>query len=527
MISRSASASPTKVQDTSKEASWASLQRALDAAKVAQHQRAQDRGRSMSAMLPPDLPHQITHSQDPVPTSRPGLVAPKPEFAEWSNAAARMNNWSSPSAHEAQFDFGFDQTDISTTASLSHGSISHGSLTNSSPDELPHQTYLLSPDDWEENMDTPKGNSFQQTELNDVAHTHGLPIPAYPSSRRESTSDELTAGFGTFALGGTPPRVTVAAPMGAPDGGLDIAARRKRPRPTPLTSGSLRSRSFGAPNSASPTTRPGVTPPSTHTIRHVKSTGHSLNARFAGIRKSSSAQRSPLNVSFAEAEAFNRLMAQQAIITQKHQVSAMDPPSTAPLPMTSPELYVNTHMSMAENGGYDESIAEMLNNYQMQGTQQYAHATTSPPGTPYQAEFMLQNQNMGMMPPVSAPPQFASFPEYTPPYSAGPLTNSSWSDAPLGSPELSGFPQVTYIPSLNYAQSSEALSAQFQQFVLPSDNTSDVRLGSISDQKKTEFFIQEFPGQKEEHAQVAQQLAQQKPRNYVFANSAPDDYGQV
>jgi hypothetical protein len=44
------------------------------------------------------------------------------------------------------------------------------------------------------------------------------------------------------------------------------------------------------------------------------------------------------------------------------------------------------------------------------------------------------------------------------------------------------------------------------------------------DQKKTEFHIQEFPNQKQEHAHVAQQLAQQKPKNYVFANTAPHDY---
>ena len=43
--------------------------------------------------------------------------------------------------------------------------------------------------------------------------------------------------------------------------------------------------------------------------------------------------------------------------------------------------------------------------------------------------------------------------------------------------------------------------------------------------KKTEFYIQEFPGQKEEHAHVAQQLAQSsKPKNYVFANTTQGDF---
>ena len=64
--------------------------------------------------------------------------------------------------------------------------------------------------------------------------------------------------------------------------------------------------------------------------------------------------------------------------------------------------------------------------------------------------------------------------------------------------------------------------------MLPSDNKLDYDAYSAQpEQKKTEFFIQEFPNQKQEHAHVAQQLAQNKPKSYIFANSAPGDYDQA
>ena len=173
-------------------------------------------------------------------------------------------------------------------------------------------------------------------------------------------------------------------------------------------------------------------------------------------------------------------------------------------------------------------IAQKLNlasRYQLPNTQHLTLAAASPPETPFNAEFAHHSLHLSV-PPVSAPPQYATFQDYTPPYSAGPLTNSSWSDAPLTSPDIDNFPQA-YIPSLNHPQTIESPQSHFQQFVLPSDNKPDTH-NTIStlEQKKTEFFIQEFPNQKEEHAHIAQQLAQSRPTSYVFSNTAPSDYNQ-
>ena len=363
-----------------------------------------------------------------------------------------------------------------------------------------------------------KGPSHNQYEHSFQAPD--LPLPSYPDARRGSGAESLTNNFDAFALASESARgqrtPVLAMEASHPDAQLDIAARRKRPRPAALTSASLRSRSYGA-MTMSPTFRPGLSP--AHTVRHVKSTGHNLNARFSGVRKPSSAQRSPVNFStFAEAEAFDRFMAQQAAAAQA-SVAEANSELHSPAPMAHAQRSID-HVANSMPQNFD-----LARTYQLPTTQ---HLTlmTSPPTTPFTAEFDPYHTGFGM-PPVSAPAQYASFPDYTPPYSAGPLTNSSWSDAPLTSPDLPNFPPVTYIPSLGLHQDSDNMTSHFQEFILASDSKHEMdSMNSTSEQKKTDFFIQEFPNQKEEHANAARQVAQHKPKHYVWAHTASTDYDQ-
>ena len=264
--------------------------------------------------------------------------------------------------------------------------------------------------------------------------------------------------------------------------------------------------------------------PLSHTVRQVKSTGHNLNARFGGVRKPSSAQRSPINIAtFAEAEAFNQLLARQAATVQSQNAANVVQNNTPTVAPFSGSQIPSEH----EFGSMAQKL-DIANRYQLAATQHLTLSTVSPPVTPFNTEFGHHGQGHLGLPPVSAPPQYASFSDFTPPYSAGPLTNSSWSDAPLTSPDVPNFPAVTYIPSAGHNQMTESMPGHFQHFMLPSDNKADLDgMSPHLDQKKTEFFIQEFPNQKEEHAHVAQQLAQNQPKNYVFANTAPSDYDQL
>ncbi len=387
------------------------------------------------------------------------------------------------------------------------------------------ESFVVTPEEFHEPLTTPRGILHHQHDLMASLPSPGFALPSYPGSRRPSATEEMSANFGNVVLTGTPPRFAPEQygpesirPL--PNGPLDIAARRKRPRPAALTSTSIRSRSYGALTSVSPTFRQGVlSPHSPHSVRHVKSAGQNLHSRYAGVRKASSAQRSPMcATTFAEAEAFNHLMAQQ-------QTMATTPLTELPEPFFSPD-----HLSHCDSiGGSAHSTffppnLDLSNQYSMHPPQNLSITTASPPITPMVASFMSRGPSQqSLMPPASAPPQYATFPDYTPPYSAGPLTNSSWSDAPLTSPELPAFP-VSYISSLGYPQQNDSAGGHFPHYVLRSDNKSEMDFHSHLDQKQTEFYIQEFPNQKEEHAHVAQQLAQQKPKNYVFANTAPQDY---
>ncbi|EXJ91127.1 hypothetical protein A1O1_04236 [Capronia coronata CBS 617.96] len=504
------SPSPVRLTDRFKEASWASLQRALGQAKAAQNKQPTQ---PKVTMPPPELPPQSVPMQLPLRMNGHHPSFSASSLPTWPNQPPSAAPYPSPmTLQDTSFDFGFD-TEPSNTSS-------QGTDSNDAMADFIHDSFVVTPEDWQEPLATPKGMPQQQNDPSNTLPSPGLTMPSYPSSRRESATDDLSNNFGNFALVSSSPTVRThrrASELIRPpqSGALDIAARRKRPRPAALTSTSLRSRSYGALTSVSPTFRQGVmnTPPVPHTVRHVKSAGHSLNSRYAGVRKSSSAQRSPMCVaSFAEAEAFNQLMAQQAINAQTL--------AELPAPSLSPDLVADTQMNDPEKNPFRaRNINPMLATQNLSGT------TASPPGSPMMGTSMMRGlSQQSLCPPASAPAHYSSFQDYTPPYSAGPLTNSSWSDAALTSPEMPSFPSVSYVPSLGYAGLSDGLHGQYHHAVLPSDHKSDLTYDAQLDRRQTEFYIQEFPNQKEEHANIAQHLSQQKPRNYVFANSAPQDY---
>jgi len=111
---------------------------------------------------------------------------------------------------------------------------------------------------------------------------HGM---AYPSSRR-ATLDELSTNFNSFALAGTisPPVHNFSSATQRSDAtrALDLA----QGEPTPSGSIGLGShpqqiiRRFVFDVTNSSTEFANARP---HAVRHVKSTGHSLNARFLGF----------------------------------------------------------------------------------------------------------------------------------------------------------------------------------------------------------------------------------------------------
>jgi hypothetical protein len=417
------------------------------------------------------------------------------------------------SLQDNSFDFGFDQNTAFETSSSESASVEPNL-------DYMQESFVIAPEDLQDTLTTPRGSMHPPMHHTAPSTSPEAPPQAYTDVRRPSLADELMrshhmadmAAAASEAYGSTTCQPeTTYAPVNGP---LDIAARRKRPRPAALTSLSLRSRSYGAMTSVSPTFRQNIlSPQGPHSVRHVKSAGQSLHSRYAGIRKASSAQRSPMcATTFAEAEAFNQLMTEQAIINT--------PLEELPEPVFGhpPQTYATE----ADNGPY---FASSATEHRLRSDHNLSVTTASPPITPVMASYLNRRPAFqNLMPPTSAPPQFATFPDYTPPYSAGPMTNSSWSDAPLTSPELPAFP-ASYGSSLAFPQQEE-FASQFENFILRSDK-SELNLDTMYDENKTEFLLTEFPNQKKEHASIAQQFTQQKPKNYVFANTAPQDYTAI
>jgi hypothetical protein len=506
--------------DVVQDASWASLQRALNAANSARTQYLQDQEHGASfAYRDPQHAQGSTLSLD---HNQSGL----PPFSEWSSDTQSSGHWNMSSQHseEHEFDFGFNGQALehhNTANDVAHPRVE-------SPGAI--QGYAISADVWTSTVPTPTINAHAAHGHLSLHESDPLPMPCFPSSRRGSSSDELTATLDQFVLAGTPP---MASPVTTqfeqfkkPENHVDIAARRKRPRPAALGTAALRSNSYGGSSALSPTFRFGRQSQNQHPIRHVKSTGQNLNVTYAGIRKSSSAQRSPLNIAtFAEAEEFNHLMAEQKYAQQPKSQHDCAPPTPI-----SKEDVVRSQLPTVEEPIFIEQEHETCNQYYLNGHQCQSNMA-SPPSTPLKSDLFAPPQMQSMMPPLSAPPQYAVFPNYTPPYSAGPLTTSSWSDAPLTTPEMATFPPTAHMPQQPYASpvlheysSGPIYSNHFVSPPPTEQMHTETTPPAQNGQKQTEFFIQEFPRQKEEHAHAAQQMAQQKPKNYVFANATPSDF---
>ncbi len=518
----SSSAELSSGRDAVQEASWASLQRALNAAKTARGQYIQDEEQSFTS-----LPYRDLHQPQPSSLSEDQSQFDRP-CSYWNSNTPSSAPWniSSQPSEEHEFDFGF------SGQPLDHHSTVHdvAQPTAESPGAI--QGYAISAGVWPSTVPTPTVNAHAPHGRMSWHESDPLPMPCFPSSRRGSSSDELTATLDQFVLAGTPPlRSPVTTPkfelFKKPEHHVDIAARRKRPRPAALGTAALRSHSYGGPPALSPPFRLGRQSQNPHPIRQVKSTGQNLNVTYAGIRKPSSAQRSPLNIAtFAEAEEFNNLMAERKFPQHPDSDRAGAPPT----PISNEDI-MRSGLPTLEEPIFIKQEQESPNQYFVNGQPSSQFTMASPPSTPMKSEFFAPSQMQSMMLPMSAPPQYAVFPDYTPPYSAGPLTTSSWSDAPLTSPEMASFPpgihmlQQPYGSPVKHEYSSAPSFPSLFVLQPPAEHKqTDVPPPAHMGQKQTEFFIQEFPRQKEEHAHAAQQMAPQKPKNYVFANATPSDF---
>ncbi|EGE80696.1 homeobox transcription factor [Blastomyces dermatitidis ATCC 18188] len=329
-----------------------------------------------------------------------------------------------------------------------------------------------------------------------------------------------------------------------PEKEVDIAGRRKRPRPAAIGTSSM-SRSYG-PSSMSPTTRiHGMG--AGHVLRHAKSTQNlspSHTSRYPGIRKASAPQRSPLGItSFAEASLFNCANATDMMSTVPGLVTTTLAP---PTPLTPEDL--RTLLPPTPNDSqYCVSPTDDMGCARFFPISQPMQVhIESPPTTPLHlgVPSHLQYQSMGV--PMSASSQRTTFQEYALSVPTNPMNGGLWSDvSSMPSPETSHLqqptihmPQPTHISPITYEESfdsgnpalvedtvtSQSESPQCTVKSCGTPTTSSPQGSTPGSQKVTEFLIQEFPEQQEAHRRAAEQLPPQKPMNYTFSNHTPNDF---
>ncbi|KKZ65646.1 hypothetical protein EMCG_08554 [[Emmonsia] crescens] len=327
-----------------------------------------------------------------------------------------------------------------------------------------------------------------------------------------------------------------------PEKEVDIAARRKRPRPAAIGTSAI-SRSYG-PSSMSPTTRiQGMG--AGHVLRHAKSTQNlspNHTSRYPGIRKASATQRSPLGIaSFAEAGRFNCANATDMISTVPGLVTTTLAP---PTPLTPEDLQTLLPPTPNDSQYCVSPTDDMGCSRFFPMSQPMQVHIESPPATPLHLGVLshLQYQSMGV--PMSASSQRTTFQDYALSIPTNPMSGGLWPDASsMSSPETSHLqqptihmPQPTHISPIAYGESLDSGNPTLIEDMANQNGSPQCTVKSCStpasppegstpsSQKVTEFLIQEFPRQQEAHRRAAEQLPPQKPMNYTFSNHTPNDF---
>lgn len=533
--SDSSSHSRTKHQttgsDLAQEKTYASLQRAITAAVAARDQYTGPTDDPLSAGPTTDRAFDVRQTNMHVSsTNNTPQTSVNSTFSEWGSSRDSSIAWTPSQSPEEGYEFGslnnvpfaskVTQLDNSPNPDVS-ASHSFGSMTSCSQPIWNPQLHGRA----EIHASDPMYGSLSFSSLQPHSAS---------SSRRPSSSEELAdtiSGFGINTLSNS----MESSMWRRPEKELDIAARRKRPRPAAI--GTAHHRLSTNPSIVSPNARmAGFGAP--HTIRHAKSS-HTLGSRYAGVRKLSATQRSPLAYSsFSEAAAAANAGSESR---QKHRLhtSASVGNLAPPTPLTPEDFQhmLPTTTSDTQMSFSSQHLTDTQGLFPV--TQSMQINVASPPGTPLTLDVFSAMQYQNMAPPLSAPPQYTSFTDYSP-ITSEPLTGVSWA---VSTPDTSLFPgslqsQQQQPPIYIYEQDDD--EQHDQKWTLSGDDCSSLygstkasatppaSMMTVSEEHDpdgmTQFHIHEFPKQQEAHRNVAQQLAPQIPKNYTFSNQTPSDF---
>lgn len=511
--------------ESAREATFASLQRALNAACAARDRftRRDSKAKeavpedeepiSPTSMAPPSTAPKSQESKSQAPfNSHQDWPERKEETAQWASSHGQQPS-SFPAGSHAISELPTPSPSMQNNMNSFQGSQSsqNEAWIDGSKDQLP--VHAMGPD---------AGMSY-----NNVQYPMPMQTPDISVSRRKSSA-ALNSSLNGIGICNADSGLSQSSRVGGgswkePGKELDLAARRKRPRPAAI--GTSNTRSLAASTSMSSLSSASRMPNSGagNSMRHSKST-QSLNNRYAGVRKASAAQRSPLNFTFAESGSM------KSSKTEMLRPSVSSTSLAPPTPLT-PQDFQNFMPTSPTDSNYCLSAHSTAQFFP--STQPMQVNIASPPATPLDIYSPFSYQNMA--PPLSAPAQVATFPEYVN-CDPAPMTARSWADTgSLASPDFSNGLQVAHSNTVSPLGFEAAVEHPGQAFGMEPVSGSPPLIYSVEDtdlpvtadggdRKANEFMMHDFSGQEAGRFNPHLQSAQ-KPKAYSFANNGtPGNY---
>lgn len=406
---------------------------------------------------------------------------------------------------------------------------------------------------WTPGTSVPVDYAALQQEFRDVQNGRNQPVDAHSSNYMEQPlafpsddsyqrdSAQMTRSMKNFSMVG--PRAAMPSST--------IAARRQRPRPTPLGTGALRSTSYGASMPISP----GPSSATSHSLRRIKSSQTMNGIANGRIQKNvGNAQRSPSNFTFAEAANPNRFARRVASFSPANmpQSAGLAPPTPLSPSTISGSGYANMQgqamgdcegdmMSGVSSSAFSPPNTPLYTqNYTRARLGSFGIAENTPPqSAPANQQCFSMNPHMqGSIPPVPLlhsqgfvsmmPNEYPQMPNV---YSNQQQQMSSqYMNMPMSYIMTNtGEVHVGYpvIPPFAQSQMQQQSTPPGQQHpFVPSSSTSPGVLLSPQVKQTTpaaDFFVHEYsPPQDVKQTATPRKALDNGPKNYTFSNHGPE-----
>ncbi|KAI9840010.1 MAG: hypothetical protein M1819_000202 [Sarea resinae] len=378
----------------------------------------------------------------------------------------------------------------------------------------------------------------QQQQLQQHCHPFSGEAQTEPSEtelvQRSSYPPELHDTFNAIVL----PQKMPDDVFKQPEAPLDLAARRKRPRPAALGNASLRGHAMVGSMPVSPIGKGSLLHPSSP-MRRIRSTNNLNPTRGRMQNRVFSAQRSPFNASnFADAFGLSdERYETPRSASQMPSVSGSLAPPTPMSPLDMDHARSDRSSSMADHSSL---YYPTYPGYIVPTTTE----TTSPPSTPFAIDM-----HTGM--PQHQPSEYSSSPHSA----SGLLSSRGLSQASILPSEIISFPSTLYMPQPIYAsplgcgdseltgileeqQQQQQLQLQLQQSQILEQQhhyqsqarhrASEAELNGTANEPKRVpelLFHQYTPQQRAPPPPPPPaQSSPQRPKNYIFTNQGPEDF---